>query len=240
MVLHEYPSNMLPSYDEMVHVNVVGNSQQIDSNQVSSAKQCMIKCGGNPDCNYFEFSGGNQCTYYSAIGDTGDSFGNVLYSKIQPANINNNCPFLNTVDKISTSDWEYYVKGEMLTPSSSCFTRNDNYLNNEIIDLQNTANNTQKELLLQSEQTNSYLNNWNKSSTGFEKRIIQNKKLSDDINKMQGTYKREGFNTIGTTQAMLDESIEIQKRNRYRNIFWTFITITVIIMTLRLIQLYTK
>lgn len=246
LVLHEYPENMLPTYSEAVHVNAIGNSKQIGSSQVSSSKQCITKCNGDPACNFFEFSGGNQCTYYNTIGSTGDSFGNVLYTKIQPKETNNNCPFMDNVNKISTSDWEYYVKGETMTPSTSCFTKNNSYLNNEIDDLQKTTNTTQKELLAQTAQTDVYLNNWNNSSTDFEEIITKTKNLTNSINKMKGTPNYsgfnsvEGFNTIGTTQSMLNESLQLQVINRYRNIFWTLLAITLIIMTLRLIQLYSK
>ena len=226
---------MLPTYNEMSNVNVGGNSKQINTETATSAKQCMIKCGGNNDCNFFEFNG-NQCNYYNIVGNTGVSSGTTFYSKVGASETNNNCPFMDTTTKISTSDWEYYVKGEMMTPATNCFVKNDSYLNNEIDNLKNTTDNTQKELSNQIDKTNTYLSNWNNMSTSFEERISQNKTLSDSINAMKG---REGF-TIGTTQMMLNESVEIQHRNRYRNIFWTFLAITLVIMVLRLIQLYSK
>lgn len=234
LVLHEYPQSMLPTYNEMSNVYAGENSKKINTETATSAKQCMIKCGGNNDCNFFEFNG-NQCNYYNIVGNTGVSSGTTFYSKVGPSETNDNCPFMNT-SKISTSDWEYYVKGEMMTPSTNCFVKNDSYLNNEIDNLKTTTDNTQNELANQIDQTNTYLNNWNNLSTSFEERIAQNKTLADNINAMKG---REGF-TTGTTQMMFNESVEIQHRNRYRNIFWTLLAITLIIMVLRLIQLYSK
>ena len=234
LVLHEYPENMLPSYNEMSNVSVGGNSKKIGTENATSVKQCMIKCGGNNECNFFDFDG-KQCNYYNIVGNTGASSGTTFYSKVAASETNDSCPFMNTT-KISTSDWEYYVKGEMMTPTTNCFIKNDNYINNEIDNLQNTTDSTQKELANQIDKTNSYLSDWNNMSTSFEERIEQNKKLSDSINAMKG---REGF-TIGTTQMMFDESVEIQHRNRYRNIFWTLLAITLVIMVLRLIQLYSK
>lgn len=238
LVLHEYPENMLPSYSKMVGVNVGGNSKKINTEQVTSSKQCMVKCDGDTGCNFFEYSG-NQCNYYNFVENRGLSSKSTLYSKIAPREKNENCPFMDTTTKISTSDWEYYVKGEMMTPNTKCVVKNDSYLNTEIDNLQNTTNESKKELINQIDKTNTYLNNWNNSSIEFEERITQNKKLSDDINMMKGK-SREGFNTIGTTQMMFNETIEIQHRNRYRNIFWTLLAITLVMMVLRLIQLYSK
>jgi len=235
LILHEYPQNMLPTYTEMKNVSGE-NSKKITSETVTAAKQCMIKCSGDTNCNFFEYDG-NQCHYYNNVGNTGIST-SIFYSKIKANEKNDTCPFMDTT-KISTSDWEYYVKGEMMTPSTNCFVKNDNFLNNEIDNLQNTTNNTENELRSQIEKTNTYLTNWNNASTDFEEVIKENKKLSTNIKAMKGGKTREGF-TVGTTQMMFDETIEIQNRNRYRNIFWSMMAITLIIMVLRLIQLYSK
>ena len=154
---------------------------------------------------------------------------------MQPAETNENCPFSDPTI-ISTSEWEYYAKGEQMNPTTSCSKIHDNYLNTEINNANYLRNKTKNELNNQTNQTMQYLKSWQKLSTNFEKRISQIKNLKDNIDM----YEKEGFDNIATIDTMFQESQDIHKKNRYRNIFWSFLAITFLIMVSRIIYIYLK
>jgi hypothetical protein len=235
LMLHEYPSTMLPTYTLTPEVEVTSGSsiQPTLTFTPNSVEQCEIICNGMSNCNYFGITG-TQCTYYSTIGSTAESSAS-LYTKVQPSETNEMCPFSDTI--ISTSEWEYYAKGENMNSTIPCFKQQDNFLNKQLKDTALLSEQTKTTLNNQTTQTNQYLKSWRDSSTRFEKRISQIKKLNDNINKMNGI---EGFNDIATINTMFQESQYLQKRNKYRNIFWSFLAITFLIMASRIIYLYLK
>lgn len=235
LVLHEYPANMLPTYTTSNNTYMSGTILPPPTSFTqTSVDQCQIACDGNTSCNFFDFTG-TQCTYYSG-GTTGTTGGTTLYTKVQPVVVNENCPFMDSTN-ISTSEWEYYSKGEMMSSTTPCFEDNDNYLNNEINNAAYLRNQTNANVYNQTVQTNGYLNSWQNSSTDFEKQIGKIKKIRNNINGMHG---KEGFDNIATINTMFQESQNIQKRNRYRTIFWSFLAITILIMSMRVFYLYSK
>jgi len=238
--LHEYPTNMLPTYKHSENTSINGTPLTINSFTPTSVDQCKVLCDGNSNCNFFNFSNTEptmNCSFYSS-GNTGYSSNTTLYTKIQPSETNDKtCPFMGTENIISTSDWENYVQGEQISSTTSCFTNHNNYLNNNLTNVQNMKNQATNELQKQTNQTNNYLHKWQKTSTDYEKTIKKIKKSHDIINNMNGM---EGFNTIGTVNTMFQDSIDLQNKNRYRNIFWSFLAITILIMVTRVLYLYSK
>ena len=243
--LHEYQASMLPSYKKTHGISMTGTPLTINSFTPTSLNQCQVLCDGNNNCNYFNYSKSDfsqsdsnvNCTFYSS-GNTGTSSNTTLYTKIQPSEKNDaTCPFMGTENIISTSDWENYVQGEQMSSTTSCFTQHNNYLNNNLKNVQNIKNQATNELQKQTNQTNNYLQQWQKTSTDYEKTIKKIKKSHDIINNMNGI---EGFNTIGTVNTMFQDYKELQNKNRYRNIFWSFLAITILIMVMRVLYLYSK
>lgn len=235
LMLHEYPSSMRPTYTVSSGVDILSGTsiQPTSTFTPNSAEQCEIICNGMSNCNYFGITG-TQCTYYSTIGSTGESSAS-LYTKVQPSETNEMCPFSDTI--ISTSEWEYYAKGGIMNSNTPCFEQHNNFLNNQLKDANSINEQTKTKLNNQTSRTNRYLKSWKDSSNRFEKRISQIKKLNDNINNMNGV---EGFNDIATINTMFQESQDLQKRNKYRNIFWSFLAITLLIMASRIIYLYLK
>ena len=240
LILHEYPSSMLPTYTTVSDFGIIGTPITPPTFLTpTSVNQCEYICNGMQNCNYFTLQDSQsgtqpQCTYYSS-GTTGSSSETDLYIKVQPAETNENCPFSDPTI-ISTSEWEYYAKGEQMNPTTSCSKIHDNYLNTEINNANYLRNKTKNELNNQTNQTMQYLKSWQKLSTNFEKRISQIKNLKDNIDM----YEKEGFDNIATIDTMFQESQDIHKKNRYRNIFWSFLAITFLIMVSRIIYIYLK
>lgn len=242
LILHEYPSTMMPTYTKTSGVNIPDSNSLTPTTTFTptSIEQCKVTCDGMSGCNFFinDTANGIECSYYSSgttVGSSGMPTGIDLYTKVQPLETNENCHFANSTI-ISTSDWEYYTRKEMMNTTSPCFITYDNYLNNQIETANQLKNKTQNNLQTQTDETNQYINEWGNLSTGFEKRIADIKNLTDTINHMNGI---EGF-TVETVNTMFHESQEIQKRNKYRNIFWSFLAITLLIMAARVIYLYLK
>lgn len=257
LVLHPYPDRMMPSYNSLNASITSGSS--LGSTTNAPLSECRVECIGNSGCNFFNYTSGTNnyngtCNYYSSIGDTGvGSDTNMGYYKTPPqeTNTTGTCPFESTYNSIDTSEWNFYAKGEIMNPSTSCYTKNDNYLNSQIDLLDKENNNVKDELSRQTDFTTNYMNEWKNSSTEFFNKVPKNIKLYDEIKRMNGksttSYTNEyslnnaeGFNTLLTINEMNNDSQELQKRNRYRNIFWTLLAITLVIMTMRLIQLYSK
>ena len=262
--LHPYPETMMPQFNSLNGQITSGTS--INSVKNISQKQCQVECGGNTACNFYNYDdtlvGSSVCTHYSSIGATAQSTGisydgkdyiNKGFEKKPPERRNETgtCPFENTFNSIDTSEWNFYAKGELMRPWESCYQNRNNYLDNQINQLGEKNNNVKNELLKQDALTNNLLKQWNNSSTQFFKEVPKNNNLYNDIKRMKGKsllsntneyniQNAEGFNTLMTIDEMNNNSQELQQRNRYRNIFWSLLAITLIIMTLRLIHLYSK
>jgi len=262
--LHPYPENMMPQFKSLNGQITSGTS--ISSVNNISQKQCQVDCGGNTACNFYNYNNtainSSVCTYYSSIGSTaqstsitsdGKDYINKGFEKTPPERRNETgtCPFENAFNSIDTSEWNFYAKGEVMTPWASCYQNRNNYLDNQIDQIGEKNNNVKNELLKQDALTNNLLKQWNTSSTQFFKEVPKNNNLYNDIKRMKGKsllsntneyniQNAEGFNTLMTIDEMNNNSQELQQRNRYRNIFWSLLAITLIIMTLRLIHLYSK
>jgi hypothetical protein len=241
LTLHEYPESMMPTYTKQANITFVGSTPIGSSTNITNIQQCQVKCSGDASCNYFENSDDN-CYYYNTVGITGPSSGDI-YIKNDPLEKTdpNNCPYQNIFDNISTSDWEFYAKGEIMNPDFSCETRKPNYLNKQIDNVNQINTMNVNELTTQTENTNTLLDIWNKSSNDILKTTANEKKINSKINNIMGkniSYK-EGFN-IATLVSMESESKTLRARNLNRIIFWSLIAITFLLMVLRIIKLYSK
>lgn len=235
MNLHEYPVNMLPSYSTKENASAIGNPY---GSNTGTLEECKVKCSGDTACNFFQYSNGS-CSYYDKIENTLDSAGSSVFTKNAPAESpNGTCPFENAVD-ITSSDWQFYAKGENMNPNYSCYTKNPDYLNKQKDSVQKVTFDATSELVKQSQYNDMLMNKFSKQSKDFMNVIDNEKKISSEIDMYGRPTISEGFDTF-TLNSMNIDMENLRTRNHTRVIFWSFIALTLVIMTLRLIQLYSK
>lgn len=234
MVLHEYSKELIPTFAETPGVTVTSGNV-LSSTDYTTDEQCKVECI-KKNCDFISINP-STCTTYSATAyrwiEVAGSEGGKVFERIKPAETTSqNCPFQD-MKSISTSTWEHYVKGETMTPQTSCYKDHNNFLNEEIAQSNDLYSNINDELVKQSEETNNYLTRHKKNMYDI---------ISDvqNINTMQQTVDNlEGFSLPTKLEAisenLYNQSLELKTYNTNQMLLWTFITIIFVIMNYLLI-----
>jgi len=232
MVLHEYSAELMPTFNEWPYSTIIsGNVLSITD--YTTDEQCKVECI-KKNCDYIS-TNSFTCSTYSDKPEFGGSSTkeDKVFERIKPAETTSqNCPFQD-MKSISTSTWEHYVKGETMTPQTSCYTDHSNFLNGEIARSNDLYSNINDELVKQNEETNNYLTTHKKNMYDI---------ISDvqNINTMQQTIDNlEGFSLPtkleATSENLYNQSLELKTYNTNQMLLWTFITIIFVSMNYLLI-----
>jgi len=220
MVLHEYSSELNPTFIETPN-NTISSGTFIGTTDYFSDERCKIECMKN-DCKFISIDN-DTCAYYKDQNGLTQSSGKV-FEKIDPLNtLSDTCPFQDNYHSISTSTWENYVKSATpMTSETSCFREKNDYLTTQINRSNELATNIAKELELQTEETNNYIQTREKLNRSFVSNISKIKNMKEGF-----TLNLPKFNNI---DKLYEESITLKTYNTSRIMLWTVVAIILIIM----------
>lgn len=253
-VLQEYPSSMLSLSNTYKIINGADSwGNDLGSWSGGTEQDCQNKCNANTDCYGYSYNNSNQSCWIKdknmyPTGQIQDSQSFNL--GIRRQNILNPPGCSNQINDVDTIQFDNYIKGNTMTPSSQC--------NVPMVSQQDQMNydNIKSQLSILGQDIASKMENlysqdkniykkFNMNESQFKKDIEEYKNVNLKIrkeleiesnNKNSNNNNMEGMMNMNDVNGMVSNSDLIVLQENYSYIFWSVLAIGIVTVTINIMK----
>lgn len=242
--LREYPQNMLgKSNDYVLYQNFDSKDNDIRSVQAKQVTDCVTECNKDTNCNGFSFQKDSKiCNLKNnkMFPNSNRQYNTNFTLGLRKPTIISNDTCSKKINEVSTTRYDNYIKGKMMTSSTQCtdsvltneYKRKLNNLNNKLTNLGNKIASKMESMY---SKDNKIYEKMNMNDAQFKQTIqeyrdIKNKTYSNIIEGMQT------IRTMNDINGMLTNSDLIVLQENYSYMLWSILAVGILTITVNTIK----